>query len=351
MIYFICFAFLVALWFTISCKTRSDKDSATAPVSGKLSNGFEKSGDTIWFYDVPLNDVDANSFDIIDDYFFRDKNQVYFYETYRVSQDYFTSRRKRVLPLEHADPDGFVSLGEGYAKDKSMAWYLNEAFKVSDLQSMTVINHHFVKDAKTAYVDRKPVAGSDGKTFELISDRYAKDAYTYYYCTPYNGMYDIKPITCDYPSFVVIDYQYARDNDHVFYSGNKIPGADATTFALIYFGYSKDKQSVFYQNKLVSGADPETFSVFAENENSLGETVYAKDKSSIYINDKRFAAADVTTFRILNEKYTFDKNGVYFQMEKIKNADPSTFKVFPHFMGDADAEDKNHLYGEGKVVK
>jgi hypothetical protein len=38
-------------------------------------------------------------------------------------------------------------------------------------------------------------------------------------------------------------------------------------------------------------------------------------------------------------------------MKKVKNAEPSTFKVFPHFIGDADAEDKNHRYGEGKVLE
>ncbi|MEY3420271.1 MAG: hypothetical protein RIR48_551, partial [Bacteroidota bacterium] len=29
----------------------------------------------------------------------------------------------------------------------------------------------------------------------------------------------------------------------------------------------------------------------------------------------------------------------------------SSFKVYPHFVGDADAEDKNHKYGDGKIVE
>ena len=351
MIYFIFFAILAAIWFTTSCKSNNSKGNPDVENSNMSDNGFTQKNDTVWFYDVPLKDVDAISFEIIDDYFFKDKHQIYFYETYRVSEDYFTSKRKRVVTLENVDPISFQSLGEGYAKDKSTAWYLNEAFQVADLGSLTILNHHFLKDIKTAYVNRTPVVGSDGKTFELISDHYAKDAYKYYYCTPYDGKYEIKPITCHYTSFVIIDHQFAKDNTQVYYSGNKIKEADAPSFKMISFGYSKDKQNVYFQNKLIAGADPITFTPFEENENSLGETVYAKDKSSVYINDKRFAAADVTTFRILNEKYTVDKNGVYFRLKKVLNADAATFRVFPHFVGDADAEDKNHRFGEGKLVE
>ena len=79
--------------------------------------------------------------------------------------------------------------------------------------------------------------------------------------------------------------------------------------------------------------------------------MYAKDKNGIYVNEKYFSETDVATFKILNEKYTLDKNGVYYHMKKVKNADPLSFKVFPHFMGNADAEDKNHLFGEGEVVE
>lgn len=349
MTYIICLLGVAALWFFTSCK--SNKDKADTINTDKLTNGFVKKSDSIWFHDVALENVDPNTFEIIDDYFFKDKDRVHFYETYRVSQDYFTSKRKKILPLENADTHSFVSLGDGYAKDNSAAWYLDRAFKVDDLESLTVLNHHFVKDDKTVYVDRKPIAGSYGKSFELITDRYAKDSQNYYYCTPFDGKYEINPISCHYTLFVVIDYQYSKDNVSVYYEGEKISQAESGTFELISSGYSKDKQHVYFRDKIVEKADPSSFTTFTENENSMGETVYAKDKNGIYISEKHFAGADVATFKILNEKYTMDKNGVYYQREKVKNADPFTFKVFPHFIGDADAEDKNHRYGEGKVVE
>ena len=116
-------------------------------------------------------------------------------------------------------------------------------------------------------------------------------------------------------------------------------------------GYAKDIKRVYFRTKIVEKVDPSSFKTLNENENSMGETVYAKDKNGIYVNDKHLAEAEVATFKVLNEKYSMDKNGVYFRMKKVKNADPLSFKVFPHFMGDADAEDKNHRYGEGKVLE
>jgi hypothetical protein len=350
MIYIICLLGVAALWFFTSCKSNKENGISESENSDKVINGFVKKSDTIWFHDIALENVDPNTFEIVDDYFFKDKDRVCFYDTYRVSQDYFTSKRKRILPLENADPHSFVSLGDGYAKDKSTAWYLDRAFKVDDLESLTVLNHHFVKDDKTVYLDRKPIAGSVGKSFELITDRYAKDSKRYYYCTPFDGEYVIKPISCHYASFVVIDYQYSKDNVSVYYEGEKISKAESSSFELIVSGYAKDNQHVFFRDRMVEKADPSSFTTFTENENSIGETVYAKDKSGIYMNEKHFAGVDVPTFKILNEKYTMDKNGVYYQMKKVKNADPFTFKVFPHFIGDADAEDKNHRYGEGNVV-
>jgi len=321
MIHIICLLGVAALWFFTSCKSKKDNSISNTAKSDKLNNGFVKKGDTIWFHDVALENVDPKTFELVDDYFFKDKDRVHFYETYRVSQDYFTSKRKKILPLENANPASFVVLGEGYAKDNSTAWYIDGAFKVDHLESMKVLNHHFVVDNKTAYLDRRPIAGSDGKTFELISEYYAKDANKYYYCTTIDGQNDIKPIDCHYESFVVIDHPYAKDKSSVFYEGDKLSEASSSTFELISYGYSRDRQHVFFRNLIVDKADPSTFITFTENENSMGETVYAKDKQSIFINDKRFSEADIATFKILDEKYSIDKNGVYFRKIKVKNAD------------------------------
>ena len=351
MTHIICFIAIAGVWLFISCKGNNDKVKSDTANLDNLGNGFVKKMDTVWLYDIALENVDPLSFEIVDDYFFKDKYHVCFFETYRLSQDYFTSKRKRYLHLEKADPASFESLRDGYAKDKFTAWYLDKTFKVEDLKSLTVLNHHFTKDNKTAYLDRRPIAGSVGKTFELISDYYAKDSKRHYYCLPFDSEYGITPITCLYESFEVMDYQYAKDNNSVFYEGDKISKAESNSFELISNGYAKDNNRVYFRNNIVEKADPSSFKTFNENENSMGETVYAKDKNGIYVNDKHFAEADGATFKVLNEKYSMDKNGVYFRMKKVKNADLSSFKVYPHFMGNTDAEDQNHKYADGKIVK
>jgi len=171
MTYILCFTALVILWFFTSCKNEHGNGKSKSTDTKQFNTGFSNQKDTIYFHDLVLENVDPHTFEIVDDYFFRDKDHVYLYETYRISQDYFTTKRKRVLLLENAYPSSFVALGEGYARDNYTAWYLNSSFKTDDLVSLMVLNHHFVKDNKIAYLDRKPIIGSEGKSFELITDQ------------------------------------------------------------------------------------------------------------------------------------------------------------------------------------
>lgn len=343
---------IIVLWALFSCRQKIGSHTTDTGVGRALRNGFSRQSDTIRFHAEALPAVDAQSFEILDDCYFRDKDHVYYYHTYRESRDYFTTRKQRVLKVEQADPASFVCLGHGYAKDPHTAWYDGRVFAVHDPASLSILNTHFAKDIKTAYLNRTPVAGSDGASFELLSDRYAKDARRYYYYTPtIDGQYAIRPIPCHYASFTWIDHLYARDDVAVYYTGEKIPDADPGSFEILGSNFAKDARSVFFQTKRIAGADPLSFVLFEENALSNGESVYAKDKHSIYVNAGRFAAADVATFKILNEKYTMDRHGVYYHMTPVRQADPESFRVFPHFIGDADAEDKHHRYGEGKVVE
>lgn len=347
--YITCFLSLCLLLFFFSCKNKNQGSDAQA---GKLPHGFTKHLDTIKYYSETLEQVDAHTFEVIDDCFCKDAHQVFYFRSYRESSDYFMTKKHFIQKLEDADAATFVSLGDGYAKDKSQAWSKNQTFKVADIPGLTVLNQHFVRDNIHAYIDCVPIAGSDGKTFELIDDAYAKDALHYYYVQAYSdGGYEVTAIPCQYGSFQVLDYQFAKDARHAFYLGNKINGADPAGFELLGKGYSKDAQHVYFESGQVAGADPQTFELFKENEHSLGGTVYARDKNGIYVNEKVFKGVDGTSFKILNEKYTLDKNGVYFNMKKVKNADPNSFQVYPHYMGDADAVDKNHKYGDGRVVE
>jgi hypothetical protein len=333
------------LTFFFSCNSKSDKKKV-----GELTYGFSRVADTIKFYDTVLDEVDAPSFEILDEYFCKDKNQVFYHTTFRRSQDYFLTKGHNIQKLNGIDAATFVSLDYGYGKDSLSAWHKATPFEVSDIQSLSVIDFQFTKDKNHVYVQCKKVPNILGQSFERINTYYAKDALRYYYILSDGEKYTLKNIVCDYNSYIILDFTYSKDKEHAFYNGEKIQNATSENFQIINAPYSKDHQNVYFESSILQNADPATFELYTENELSSSETYYARDKNSVFVNDKIFSNIDKASFRILNEKYCMDKNGVYFQMKIVKEAHAATFSVFPHIMGDADAEDKKNRYFEGKIV-
>lgn len=343
--------------YTTFFRCRTIHDGANSGMkNGKqgsnLKNGFVLKNDTIYFKDEAVPYSDAATFEVVDDYYAKDKSSVYYYTSYRESKNYFTTSKKLIVPLKNALPISFLSLGYGYARDNKTAWYEGSPFEVAELKSMKVIDEHFVIDLKQAYVDRQAVVGSDGPSFELLDTYYAKDKeHVYYYLPDADGIYQATNLFCDTKSFKVIDGQYALDKDNVYFRGHKIPGADAASFSVLGNGFAKDNRSAYFETLKVKEADVFTFSVFKENELLNSGPYFAKDKQSVFANQQCFKNVDVFTFNVLNEKYSSDKNGVYYQLKKVKGAIPGSFKVYPHQMGDADAEDNGIKYFEGKKVE
>lgn len=335
--------FPLVVFFLFGCEpVDSDGDG--------LPDDFRRSGDTIMYSSVVLEGVDADAFRVLDDAFCTDGRRVFYYTSYRESRDFFLGKKYQVDELHGVHPGSFRVLGYEHARDSSQAWYRGEAFHVADLASFKVIDAHFAQDDVHAYMDRKVIPGSDGRSFRLIDAWYAKDTTGYYYIEGTGGDHAITRITCDPSSFRIIDPTYAVDKEHVFVSGTRLPEARPAGFTVLGSSYARDEEHVFFRNKRVDGADPASFTLFPDNERSRGEVYYAQDKDGIYVNERPFTGVDRASFRVLDEKYTLDKNGVYFRMKKVSGADPLSFKVYPHYLGDADAEDKAHKYGDGKVV-
>ncbi len=346
MTYIIWTILLIIAWFYISCSNKKKKDSP-----GKFQYGFSRIKDSIKYFDKAIDDVDANSFIIIDEYYCKDKSQVFYHKTYRESKDYFLTKKHMIVPLQNCDAESFKSLDYGYATDKSSAWFNGSPFVVSDVESLQVLDLQFVKDKNHVYLQCKQIPHIHSPTFERINTNYAKDHQQYYFIQSDQVEYTLKPIHCNYATYQLLENYFSKDQEHVFYHGEIIKGSAPSSFQIIGAPYSKDVSHVYYENKIITNADPNTFELFKENELSSGGYYYAKDKNHIYLNNINFEGIDAGSFKILNEKYCSDKNGIYYNMKKVKNADASTFKIFPHYIGNADAEDKNHRYGDGKVVE
>lgn len=188
--------------------------------------------------------------------------------------------------------------------------------------------------------------------------------------------------------------RYARDNNHVFFSGKPIISADPKTFSLITntktggsSSYSKDTHNVFYTNKIIKGADPSSFVIddinIVHDKNHLyffdlptlpsadpasfelvpDTDYYGKDKKHIFVlpdatnkEGQIIAEADVSTFIPLDDGYSKDKTHIFHRdtqsgvVSMIPNADVATFKTEYDPSAVSDAKDKNMIYLGGKPI-
>lgn len=176
---------------------------------------------------------------------------------------------------------------------------------------------------------------------------------------------------------------YFRDNKHVYRwspgSGEpigQVSGADVATFEVIpnqnaspgplSDKFAKDKNHIYYSGYIVSPVDPATFSVLLDPTGfSWG---YAKDKDNFYYIDDFYGLwvniipdVDAGTFTVLGNGYAKDKNHVWYNFFSetttlpLPYADPATFtiNIQPYCGEDCyiDAQDKNNKYNQGKITR
>jgi hypothetical protein len=63
----------------------------------------------------------------------------------------------------------------------------------------------------------------------------------------------------DVASVEIIDHDFMKDQQRVFFRAKEIPGADPATFTIVFEYYSRDKNFVYFQNQKLEGAVPSTF--------------------------------------------------------------------------------------------
>lgn len=354
------FLLLTGILPLLRCSSGYKEKNGKATFNGKeitdtnfivLSDEFAKDSTTAYYKEYPLRYADVASFEAVDAHYAKDKNKVYYCDEYREGQNYYLTKRQTILEVKNAASASFISLNHGYAKDNFHAYFEGYYFPVKDVATFTSINRHFAKDGVLAYLNCMPVAGSDGKTFELMDGNFAKDkVHIYYYAHTGEGQHNIGALPCDKSTFQILDYRYSKDKANVFFLGFTLKGADAKTFQLLSSGYSKDKGAVYFGSTKISGADEATFEVYEENDSLGHDVVFARDRKFVYIDDKKLSDADVTSFKVLGENYGSDNKHVFYKTNIVKGASPFSFKVYPHDVGNADSEDANNKYHQGKKI-
>lgn len=223
--------------------------SAFAPLDSAsfkaLDDLFARDNIRGYYRGTPIEGSDGATFVVVSENEARDKAHVYWCDTFRKGQEYWSIPHLRIGRIEGADAATYVSIGKGYARDARRVYAQGVPFAVRDPATFVPLEGAFGRDSQRGYYARVEIAGSDGPSFETIDERdtsYARDRVAGYY-----GYRDIdSPREPNVPprtvvqklrkatpaSIRVLGRDYAADDSHVWHRGLLVDGADASTFAV-----------------------------------------------------------------------------------------------------------------------
>lgn len=175
---------------------------------------------------------DGASFTVVAEHEARDKSHVYYCDTYRKAMEYWSIQRLRIFRVDGADPQTYRSLGRGHARDRQHVYADGIPFQVRDAATFELLGGQFARDSQRGYFAHVEVRGSHGPTFQTIDEQdvaYARDRAKAYYA--HDG--DVRTLRdADLASMRVLGRGYAVDARHVWHRGEVLSGADAATFVI-----------------------------------------------------------------------------------------------------------------------
>jgi len=137
---------------------------------------YIKNNRYVYFRDIKIKNADPNSFQILNDRYMKDKNNVFYNET------------KKITTVKNADPESFLVVDSDNGKDKNHFYWYGEMRKgkepilSQDYGEVSPYN----KDEKFVYYGNQEILGADSETFIVLSQNYAKDKNNVY-CYDYHG--------------------------------------------------------------------------------------------------------------------------------------------------------------------
>lgn len=188
----------------------------------------------------------------------------------------------------------------------------------------------------------------------------------------------------DPKSFTILDQGgwYSKDQNHAYYIGAEIDGADAATFRTLSFGFARDVHRAFIGNleipisdiksfeplnigngdepwKRQSNRFPRSANWIKKKTTDLLASGWSRDASAVYYGARKLPNADSKTFKALSRFYGKDANNVFAGETVIARADAATFEIDPKAFNEfgirlgpgPDARDKDHTYSDGKMLK
>ena len=212
-----------------------------------------------------IPDSDGASFEALSAHEARDRAAVYWCDTYREGQEYWSIRHLRTDRIPDADATSYRVLGFGHARDAHRVYDEGVPFVVRDPATFEPLDRSFGRDALRGYYRHVEIPGSDGATFSMIDPD---------------------------------DASHVRDRAHVWYGLIDVDHPDRGPFPVV---------------RLLAGGDPATLKVLGRG--------YAVDPPNVWHAGRRLAGADAGTFRIdesyVGEVDANDRTGAWRSGERV----------------------------------
>ncbi|MCK5319948.1 DKNYY domain-containing protein [Candidatus Parcubacteria bacterium] len=250
---------------------------------------------TLEFLKIPLPNMG---------YYFKDKNNVYMGD----------------MTIIGADPKTFEFIHYNYAKDINNIYYLGEASNkilTNDLDNFEIVgfklNTSYSIDSFFVYYDGEKIEKSDPNTFRpYYEDGFCLDDNYVYYQGKIQKNSDSQTFEIIYNN----SSNYYRDKNNVYYLDNKtlelkiITDQEPYSFSHLLnmkkqsqdYNYIKNNQHVYYRGLKIEDADPETFLIMTDIIDGKGCCVYmndcpyGKDKENIYFRGENINALNINNF-------------------------------------------------------
>ncbi|TLV01473.1 DKNYY domain-containing protein [Dyadobacter luticola] len=107
-----------------------------------FNKSFAKDLTTAYYKLYAFNYADVPTFVALDEHYAKDCNRAYYCDEYREGQNYYLTKKQRIVTIHDIDFESFETLGDGYAKDKRNTYFKGRYFKPD--QASTPVNFNLL---------------------------------------------------------------------------------------------------------------------------------------------------------------------------------------------------------------
>ena len=252
----------------------------------EIDAAFTKDKNNVYYRNVPMKGIDPKTFEPFVNYtHVKDKNGIHHF--YQFNDDLVVEKVELSPEIDLKTLQSFENYAE-YSKDKNNVYYDFQKIEGADIKTFEPDGYSIGKDKTGAYYKTHKINGIDVNSTEVLENEFYKDKNNIYYRN--KKLENFKPENFEVISSSLVgqneDFYYftedENDNTKFFLLENK--NVDAETFEVLDEEYTKDKNNVYYKGKILKGADVKTFDIHY-NKSDNGYKI--KDKNKVYkiVND------------------------------------------------------------------